>query len=384
MKLEFVDVLDKINEFYADPIVDYLLSTLNEIPESSSIYDIGVCDDGKLSYRFLSKPNRSYSGKVGRAILKISNNFNLKDIETFSHRVSFFSKKDNFEFKISKKFDYYYSDIELISGGTLSNSCMNGEYFFEMYEDTCQIITVEIEGKLAGRALLWIDDSGTKYMDRIYYCNDDVYNAFVKYAIDNNMLYKKHNDSGSYEFLDKEGNSHVVKAKFNIGYYDYYPYCDTFCSLIDNGTVRYITTNYFGGDYSLTSTDGSIPNLEYCYECGDSVDNDECTIINDEYYCSNCVVWSDLEDEYLISRYSTPYKVNGYWDNFSIDNYARYITTCNKRLYHLYDEEYILRMRDNYYIKVSLNEEFSANDKIYKLINVDSEYEIIYINNEYS
>jgi GR25 family glycosyltransferase involved in LPS biosynthesis len=213
---------------------------------------------------------------------------------------------------------YHYSKYEEISG-TLGSSCMRAgdSSYFDIYTsnpNVCQLVILKSEQnkeKIVGRALLWKLNDGNQFMDRIYTINDSDVNLFREYAKSNGWFSKRHNDSDNevYAIAPDGQNYDSLSNKITIkkGYYDGYPYMDTFKWFSTSGKL---STD--SGDYELINTDGTLEGYcEYCggegsYDCGNcdshgTVDCYHCdgnqtiecgdcdgTGKNGEEDCSNC------------------------------------------------------------------------------------------------
>jgi hypothetical protein len=83
---------------------------------------------------------------------------------------------------------YWYNAINYkTGGGTLNHSCMRNENpdRFVLYTgtpDKIKLLIIKEGDKLIGRALLWIDDKGRKYLDRAYTRYDETMYLYEMYA----------------------------------------------------------------------------------------------------------------------------------------------------------------------------------------------------------
>jgi hypothetical protein len=72
-------------------------------------------------------------------------------------------------------------------GGTLNHSCMRHEdparfVLYTATPDKIKLLIIKENDKLIGRALLWIDDKGRKYLDRAYTRYDETMYLYELYA----------------------------------------------------------------------------------------------------------------------------------------------------------------------------------------------------------
>lgn len=157
--------------------------------------------------------------------------------------------------------------------GSLANSCMrykSCQSYFDIYidnEDVCSLLVLkDDDGKVKGRALMWILDDGSKFLDRSYTANDSDKYLFIEWAKKN----------GYREYYSDSGTKIV-----NVGAdgYQFYPYMDTFS--VFNTDECYITNNdgEHGDEFlELQSQSGGYTQLNG--------------------------VWSDYHNEYLDEDYA--------------------------------------------------------------------------------
>jgi hypothetical protein len=132
---------------------------------------------------------------------------------------------------------YIMRESGKINTGSLGSSCMRhmAPKHFEIYDNNCKILySVDDEGGLIGRALLWVDaikDNGDrfKYVDRIY--GSDQFVEFVKnWAEENGYFHKCYQTYDDATLTD--GTSYIDKFSFSCKVksnvkYAVYPYLDT-------------------------------------------------------------------------------------------------------------------------------------------------------------
>lgn len=212
--------------------------------------------------------------KIGRFIGRfLAGQFTDGEIEDFVNQWK--SQKDDakFQYKTGDEIIRAYDTKnykEGVGGGSLLNSCMNNKLdFLRLYSQIPHleiIILVDGQNKILARALLWTDQLGRRFLDRVYYTQDSDYFKFVKLAQREGYYYKKRNISGgsSWILADKEvdlqvkiklfpGALRAVEDQFG---WPKFPFLDTFNYL--DGAGEYLT-NYQppGSYYLLNDTDGN-------------------------------------------------------------------------------------------------------------------------------
>jgi hypothetical protein len=168
---------------------------------------------------------------------------------------------------------YHMINYEEVKG-QLGNSCMRKggcQSYFKIYTENPEVCSLlilksEVEGKIAGRALVWKLENGTTYMDRVYTVRDSDYQLFEDYAKKNNYQTE---ECMSYSDFRK------MKVKLKKWRFDEYPYMDTFkCLNVEKG--------YLSADEDLWPSKG-FWKLEDT--CGG--------------YDGDNLVWSNYHDEYI-------------------------------------------------------------------------------------
>lgn len=212
----------------------------------------------------------------------------------------------------------YYNCANNNPGGTLENSCMRYDEcqkYLDIYVDHAKMLVLlnKATDKISGRAIIWQIDDRT-FMDRVYYTQDHMLNLFINYAKEHKWYYREYNsllDTGDFQCWygpnDNYQNPNTLYLKINIGYYNYYPYMDSF-RYLSNGCLY----DYPGDEYECCDcTNGSTSGSSYCYccvecgaeywgseeECPDGIhwsDHDEC------YYCDDCCTWNNYIDDYVL------------------------------------------------------------------------------------
>ena len=251
----------------------------------------------------------------------------------------------------------YYNCENNNPGGTLENSCMRYtecQKYLDVYVDHCKMLVLlnKNTDKISGRAIIWEID-GKTLMDRVYYTEDHMLDIFINYAKEHKWYYRENNsllDTGDiqYWFSPEDNYQEVQDYSFSIkiGYYDYYPYIDSFRYLVGDTLYDYPEDDYQscdrtdGRNSSAISYECSCCHDEY-YGSEDEVPDEIYWSENDGcYYCDNCCTWCDSVSDYVLNSdirtvsiapsYSRYYpiwyiegnsdfvKVNGYW--YTTDN----------------------------------------------------------------
>jgi hypothetical protein len=246
---------------------DYARYTLYLI-ENTQVQDyrLIVFDDENREQAFRKKVSMSNttrgSVKVGRFVNKIldlyfkdsgeSNDIKPAAVEKFSNAFSasvLYSRDSSKSFEIvdgeAIKHWYLVDNYSAIES-QLGSSCMRHKScqgFFSIYidnPDVCKLLILkDVSGeKINGRALLWTDVDGNKWMDRVYCIKDSYINLFNKWATDNG-------------YPDIHKSKKLCKVKVKNKDYGSYPYMDTFYiykpTFVELGVVKNEEFFYFGG-----------------------------------------------------------------------------------------------------------------------------------------
>lgn len=248
---------DKLNEFYIKN------SKFNRI--ISTIYP-GYCN---IDYDHVNKKVLfyNYSNKLD---FTISTSKFL--VNTFNNQTKLLYKFLNifYSVKIEKGNITKYYNTDLYSSGiddnSLHSSCMNNTDYVNFYNDACSILIIyDIDGKIAGRALLWdcyyIDDTQQKvyfkYCDRIYSTLSYLKDYLINYCKNNNIAYRLNNSLMDKRIMYNDSILSVPTYVEISSIYDYFKrnntiaYFDTFTYLINDNTLsnKPLSTNiiYFNG-----------------------------------------------------------------------------------------------------------------------------------------
>lgn len=212
----------------------------------------------------------------------------------------------------------YYNCENNNPGGTLENSCMRYsecQKYLDIYVDHAKMLVLlnKVTDKISGRAIVWQIEDRT-FMDRVYYTKDHILDVFINYAKEHKWYYREHNsllDTGDSQCWfgpnDDYQNPNTWNLKIHVGYYDYYPYIDSFRYFLNGYLYDYPIDGYDSCD----CTDGSISGSSYCYccdECGveywgsedEMPDEIRWSNHDDRYYCYDCCTWNEYVDDYVL------------------------------------------------------------------------------------
>lgn len=249
--------------------------------------------DGTISYLPKGKPHLltedgawsregRQNGAAGKTIRKILTKraqklFSDSEYETFVNHYKSACDAENKEFVIRPNVDIpdVYCMKRERGGGTLDDSCMNGDRsYLDLYRccPKLRILTlVNGCGELGGRALVWDIGGGEFLMDRIYVQQDHYYGMFLEYAKSNGWLrkveYKSYREKNWFTVDGEVGFRRDITIDTPTTF-DYYPYIDTFS---------------YGGDGFLRNTcNGTL--YEYC-QTGGTREGDDNDDDDDDEYC---------------------------------------------------------------------------------------------------
>ena len=185
------------------------------------------------------------------------------DFETFTNMYKAAFTDEGYEFTVKPGGDI--AEVYCMDRGegnaSLNGSCMNGdEDYLEIYTNctSLRIVTLEKDGYLHGRALLWNlkdGDDDIVFMDRVYVAQDYMYDMFIDYCKTNGWWRKKY-----YKTYDcKDVFINAKEEEVNRTFYVYtmtdfsqYPYIDTFQygndGCLSNKEMGEYTYNDTGGD----------------------------------------------------------------------------------------------------------------------------------------
>lgn len=193
----------------------------------------------------------------------VRSDFTTSDVEKFVNAYSaeiLFTNNVSEYFKIVEGEDikYWYSTKNYSNSlGQLGNSCMRHDKcqnFFKIYTENPKVCKLLIltnpSNKLVGRALLWTDTTGRKWIDRIYTNKDNLISVFNKWAKDN----------GYKNIYDVSNDAEIQIEPKN---YFPFPYMDSFYIYNEEHGKLYNNAGPLGiGDhkpyYKLSNTNGTV------------------------------------------------------------------------------------------------------------------------------
>lgn len=234
-------------------------------------------NDGTISYLPKGKPHvytddgrwardGRQNGRPATIIKKVLTKkalklFKDKDFDVFvnSYKAVCDAECKTFVIRDNKDIPNVYCMAREGGGGTLNDSCMNGDSdYLDIYRHCphVRILTlINKDDELAGRALLWTTEDGV-IMDRMYVAKDHYYDMFLEYADVNGFIrkveYKSYRDKTRFV---KNGEIYSKAYKIVTStVFNYYPYIDTFTY----GGDGYLANDccFDGSTYEYTCTSG--------------------------------------------------------------------------------------------------------------------------------
>ena len=208
----------------------------------------------------------------------------------------------------------YLESNYLLIQGQLGNSCMRYERcqsYLDIYvqnPEVCKLLVFMENGKVKGRALLWILSDGRKYIDRIYTIQDSDKNIFKKWAEENGYEL-------TYDMTTTEEN---MKVNLKITSFSKYPYMDTFEYYDDQNGILYENEPEMSNDdeiLKLKSTGGGYETISGSHVGqvrdidGDWIDEDDARWCDDvgAYVWYENTIWMDYIGIYVSDRADTRY-----------------------------------------------------------------------------
>ena len=195
--------------------------------------------------------------------------------------------------------------IEVVTGQAIieaflldfgGHSCMTGpdnQDLIALYAaNPNNISLVKFTNGIKARALLWKTDQGQTVLDRIYPNDGNHVEAMRKWATDKGYVYRvRHGHPSSYPVDLSDDNNYTV----TVDRTDKLPYMDTFTFAdVDDSNNQLILSNHpsarIDGQITLQDTSGLHLEACACYNCGESVSEDDRHYSNltDENYCGDC------------------------------------------------------------------------------------------------
>lgn len=194
-----------------------------------------------------------YVNKNIKVRLQLESNIEItsQDIEEFVNKTTAYLKVNKaggsakLEMVKGEDIRFWYDEKNYQSKrGDLGNSCMSNskcQRFFDIYvknSDRVSLIVLKNnEGKLLGRALLWLLDNSRYFLDRCYCILDADAIIFYNWAKEKGFLYKKRGNI--YDSLDdSKQNNLMMTVSIDYCSFSSYPYLDTFRFLdMEDGTL---------------------------------------------------------------------------------------------------------------------------------------------------
>ena len=232
------------------------------------------------------------------------------DFETFTNMYKAAFTDEGYEFTVKPGGDI--AEVYCMDRGegnaSLNGSCMNGdEDYLEIYTNctSLRIVTLEKDGYLHGRALLWNlkdGDDDIVFMDRVYVAQDYMYDMFIDHCNKNEWWKKKYYKTYEHKdtFIKPDGAEvNKVFKVYTPTDFSQFPYIDTF----QYGDDGYIS-NSEAGRHTYNSTDGE--------RCGDGTyDEIECCYIDDDDAVS--IERGDRQYRHMTTHYNNCVQIDDEW-----------------------------------------------------------------------
>jgi hypothetical protein len=224
-------------------------------------------------------------------------------------------------------------------GGTLNDSCMNGDReYVEMYAycpNLRILCLMNTENRLAGRALLWTLPDGNTLVDRMYVAQDHYYDMFIDYANEQGWMYKKKYKTyqDGMEFILKGEEIERSYKIFTPTEFKYYPYIDTFRWGCD-GWISNDEDSAWSYEYNCTSGGREGDNRVECAKSGEWIDDDDARYIERGQY----------NGYYLHCDYTVFVETDGYYYYENDDNIVEVGDSWYRR-----DDSDIIEVDNHYY-----------------------------------
>lgn len=293
---------------------------------------------------------------------------------------------------------YYHYSSYGTNIGTLYDSCMKHDKcqeWLQIYADNPEevslVISLNNEGKLTGRALLWHnvhtppDDKTETFMDRIY-GTQITQEAFKEYAKENGYWHKEQQTYSNNVFVNSIGQTTARGWVMLANNNDLYPYLDSF-KYTDDWSSSQVALDLEQGDYKLDSIAGG-PNVDteyydndddYVYDRNDDrqhVDNVHYDRLDDEYIYCDDAEYCEIDDTYCYYANAIELANGGYahpsGENYCYSNYDGLHYLPENCFYSEYEQDYFCNsLEGTCYINGAILEENI------KTIDIDgTEYEV--------
>lgn len=230
--------------------------------------------------------------KVGKFLRKIAPDANAVDIEKMSNRIKGVMKESVINCAIWSGEDvlrgYHVDNYSPRRNGDLDNSCMRYDYaqpyvqwYAENPDTVALIVAIDGEERVHGRTLLWTNEDGERFHDRIY-GSDSTQSMISAWCRDNGIsshdcpsgLHMRRTTNGYYPYMDTYRYAVIDDSSDTLTLYADSP---------NSGYVRYL---------ELCSTSGG--SSEYggveCSECGCFIDPDDMVCTGYHTFCPDCAL----------------------------------------------------------------------------------------------
>jgi hypothetical protein len=264
--------------------------------------------DTNVSLDFVGWTTQRTNLNVGRFFTRVFKTVGVtisdRDRETLvnSYKSVWKLSKDGDRFELVKGEDirkWYLETNYQFNKGQLSNSCMRYERcqkYLDIYvenPEVCSLLILHGEDmtKIVGRALVWVTEDGSKYLDRIYTNFDSDKNLFMEWAKKNGIEHSYQNDN--------------LKVRLNKSNFNSYPYMDTFFTLdkVENLLTGNEDDLDIEGRYELRDTSGRavFTNRIWSEYHGEYIDRDDAVYCRDidGYVCSDNARYLSYKDEWV-------------------------------------------------------------------------------------
>lgn len=204
-----------------------------------------------------------------------------------------------------------------------TGSCMEGDPVGDFYARAGASVFVAIRnGSPVARAILWEDDDGRKYMDRVYAARDEDQSAVLDEAPRRGWWRKERQSNSGCRFISPSGETidhvSVTAPRWPINA-RYVPYLDTLQYY--NEDERTLSTHDDGATHQCRNTDGTADNLGgILLDDGRRIDEDDAVRdvdgywqhrdevyeVDGEYYPEgdDRVTYCDHNHQYILSEYA--------------------------------------------------------------------------------
>lgn len=324
-----VNLSESLKAYFTEIINKYVTQYCRHMTLKKDVFEISFlpkyCSPIYSSSGNWDKKNRQ-SGKPGKIVQKVIGEgvFKNADYEQFVYRLKALWSTGGYELKLVKGEEirhWYNFQNYLKRTNTLGHSCMSSPAcsdFFDLYceQPECQMLVALKDNKLAARALVWTINDVT-FMDRVYYCEDSLFNILTNYAKEHKWYIRDNNgllSDGDDQFFKGPEDNYQSDKKILFAlklkrFYEQFPYIDSF-RYFDADNLYLYTYSVQGDDIRECSfTDGRTDELDetsedyyYCDYC-DSRVSDESDLVFSNYFglhgCVYCMVYSNCMDDYI-------------------------------------------------------------------------------------